>query len=139
MLYSLIFREKRARFPKGKKVKQADQVPVVQKPDEEEDVQPETEAQIAARERALRRKMNTPIEEDTDMLHDISVAEVRYKVCSSHSICFGSGLVVQNYNKFQCSPYIHVFRSFYYLEHDLTSMFTTLLNLHKKVDSRYNN
>ncbi|KAL8097491.1 uncharacterized protein LOC141686862 [Apium graveolens] len=71
--------EKKVRFPKGKKVKQGDQVPVIQKPDEEEDVQPETEAQIAARERALRRKMNTPIEEDTDMLHDISVAEVQYK------------------------------------------------------------
>lgn len=94
-MYLFIFREKRLRFPKGKKLKQGDQVPVVQKPDEEEDVQPETEAQIAARERALRRKMNTLIEEDTDMLHDISVAEVQYKVCSSHSICIASWLIVQ--------------------------------------------
>ncbi|XP_063936339.1 uncharacterized protein LOC108224648 isoform X2 [Daucus carota subsp. sativus] len=72
--------EKRVRFPKGKKVKPEDQVPVVQLPAEEEkDVEPETEAQIAARERALRRKMNIPADEDTDMLHDISVAEVRYQ------------------------------------------------------------
>lgn len=90
------FREKRVRFPKGKKVKPEDQVPVVQLPAEEEkDVEPETEAQIAARERALRRKMNIPADEDTDMLHDISVAEVRYQVCSSNSICFGSWLVAQ--------------------------------------------
>lgn len=116
------------RFPKGKKVKQADQVPVVQKPDEEEEVQPETEAQIAARERALRRKMNTPIEEDTDMLHDISVAEVRYKVCSPYSVCIGSWLVLQNCSKFQCSLYIHVLIIFY-LQHDLTSMVTTVLTI----------
>lgn len=86
LLHVIIYRQKRVRFPKGKKVKPGDEV--VDLSSQAEDVKSElTNAQLASKERALRRNQIPLSEEGTDMLHDISVAEVRYEVCLLFPLC----------------------------------------------------
>lgn len=68
------------RFPKGKKVKPGAEV--VASSSQAEDEDPElAKAKLASKVRALRRNHIPVIDEGTEMLHDISVAEVDYEVC----------------------------------------------------------
>lgn len=79
-----LYRAKRIRFPKGKKVKPGDEVVVVDKGnvEEEEEATDLMNPQVAAKERAKRRSQITAelFTDDTGGV-DVSAAEVTYEVC----------------------------------------------------------
>lgn len=76
-----LYRAKRVRFPKGKKVKPGDEI-VVDKGNVEEDPSDLTKPLNAAKERAKRRNQITAelFSEETGGLNDISAAEETYEV-----------------------------------------------------------
>lgn len=76
-------RQKRVRFPKGKKVRPGDE-PVVDKGPVEEDIDDMMNPRHAAKERAKRRSQITTelfSEDSRGIANDISAAEVKYEVC----------------------------------------------------------
>lgn len=76
------YRQKRVRFPKGKKIKSGDEVVDVG-PHTEDSPSEVKDPHLAAKERALRRTQITAKlleEENAGMLHDISAAEEHYEV-----------------------------------------------------------
>lgn len=76
------YRQKRVRFPKGKKIKSGDEVVDVG-PHTEDGPSEVKDPHLAAKERALRRTQITAKlleEENAGMLHDISAAEEHYEV-----------------------------------------------------------
>lgn len=82
----LLCRQKRVRFPKGKKVKPGDEVNVEtgRAKDDDPSGRIAEAARIAAKERAKGRSKITAelfTEKSTEILHDISAAEVNYEVC----------------------------------------------------------
>lgn len=83
-----LYRAKRVRFPKGKKVKPGDEVAVVEKGNVEEgeevDLMNPQVAAKAAKERLKQRNQITAelFSEGTGgIINDVSVAEVTYEVC----------------------------------------------------------
>ncbi|XAR53058.1 hypothetical protein NMG60_11021453 [Bertholletia excelsa] len=76
--------QKRVRFPKGKKVKPGDEKVDVFQPSDD-GASEWSKPHLAAKERAMRRKQTTGEaaqiipEESSEMLHDISAAEVHYE------------------------------------------------------------
>ncbi|KAM7478966.1 hypothetical protein LguiA_027179 [Lonicera macranthoides] len=75
------YRQKRVRFPKGKKIKSGDEVVDVG-PHTEDSPSEVKDPHLAAKERALRRTQITAKlleEENAGMLHDISAAEEHYE------------------------------------------------------------
>nr|DAD41146.1 TPA_asm: hypothetical protein HUJ06_015469 [Nelumbo nucifera] len=78
------FRQKRVRFPKGKKVKTGDERPSVSV--DEDGLSELADPRLAAKERAKRRNQMTAElfrEETHGIFHDVSSAEVTYEVCFS--------------------------------------------------------
>lgn len=75
-------RQKRVKFPKGKKVKPGDEILNAGK---DEDVPSELkDPRLAAKERAKHRTQITAelfSEESRGIFHDISAAEMNYEVC----------------------------------------------------------
>lgn len=79
------YRQKRIRFPKGKKVKPGEEKVDVWKPSEDAQ-SAKNDPRRAAKERAMRRnQMTTELcsEENRGMVHDITSVEVKYAVCVS--------------------------------------------------------
>lgn len=79
------YRQKRIRFPKGKKVKPGEEKVDVWKPSEDAQ-SAKNDPRRAAKERAMQRnQMTTELcsEENRGMVHDITSVEVKYAVCVS--------------------------------------------------------
>ena len=89
IIAGIIYRQKRVRFPKGKKLKPGDEKVDVWK-HAENDQSAKNDARLAAKERAMRRNEIAAelfTEENRGMLSDISAAEVHYEVSLSIFLC----------------------------------------------------